>query len=556
MRNIFITLCLFAALSVGAVAWDTNSLQSPVVDDAGVSAWPTNGIYNGLIISNYAGNGIVVRIGINGAVQTTNQNNHSSFTISTNAHWLSLDQYGTVCKTGTNGLFSIALTNGTTTTFSNGNLTLSSNGVAFGTVSAAAITAPVTLTNFITLVVFAGLSNNFNAYTNFSGTNTALIAAFLNSYINTNFPNRDVVLSNLTVLKVLQAPSQIISTNNQIGSDYSFAIGGKGHHGYFGDTDSGLIGGTSNAMNDNVTSSVFVGGKGNRAYSSFAIALIGGMGNDIETGDRSVITGGLTNTIYGQNSTISGGGFNIIDNFAHYSSILNGTNNYISAPYSRILSGNNGRVVHAGTTILSDSQTNQLSSTTTNQLLMRFQRGVAINATTAGTNDLEVAGNIDSQVGHSVNGTNVLTLADIAAQARINSVSNYLSTNYEARLTAVSNTIVTLVLARLTATNNVLLATIIASNGLQVAANLATSNAIPLVYSGDLTISSGGSTFAQSFTSFADANYSVLLTPLDTGSAQIPYDAEVIDAASFTARLAYSTNYDFHFHWTAIHHNP
>ncbi len=183
-----------------AAAYDTNSLQSPLVDDAGVSGWPTNGFMNGLTISNYAGSGVTIRIGLAGALQVTNQNTHATFNVTTNGHWSTTDQAGTVFKTATNGVFSVVQTNGNSLVYSNGTFLL--NGISLMTATDLAAQG-ASGTNYANAVGLAGTNNvqahaiantNFTAASALGNTNFTLAVGLGNTnntqahaQSNTNF---------------------------------------------------------------------------------------------------------------------------------------------------------------------------------------------------------------------------------------------------------------------------------------------------------------------------------------------------------------------------------
>ena len=153
--------------------------------------------------------------------------------------------------------------------------------------------------------------------------------------------------------------------------------------------------------------SLIYGGQLNEfQYLPVASSIIGGTSNTVGiSGWNSVIVGGATNAIGGGNNGTFIGANNIIGPYQSLSVIVSGNSNKMYGSSSTILGGNNIYVGHTGTTVIGDTQTAILSDTGDNQLLIRKAGGVAINTNNPGTNALEVAGNVDSTSGFSINGT-------------------------------------------------------------------------------------------------------------------------------------------------------
>lgn len=155
---------------------------------------------------------------------------------------------------------------------------------------------------------------------------------------------------------------------NATKSDYATIAGGRENN--IGTIDGVEYGGDNSY-------SVVGGGYYNHIGSGAAYALIAGGQFHILQGDAdySAILGGYDNTVTGSGiakySTIAGGSGNAISD-GNYAFVAGGRANSANADYA-FAAGRNAQAVHVGSFVWGDSGTNQISSTATNQVVMRTQ---------------------------------------------------------------------------------------------------------------------------------------------------------------------------------------
>jgi hypothetical protein len=159
-------------------------------------------------------------------------------------------------------------------------------------------------------------------------------------------------------------------------------IGGGGQSGsnnLVTDNYGTVSGGMNNRAGDNAGTNgdmqfASVGG-GNNNKASGAGATVAGGAYSIANGYASAIGGGWTNKAMGGYSSIPGGNDNAARGFISYAA------------------GNKAKANHDGSFVWADNQSDSVSSTGTNQFIVRAQGGVGINTNNPGT-DLEVNGQV------------------------------------------------------------------------------------------------------------------------------------------------------------------
>lgn len=148
--KIFLTflICLLS-LRMLAVPYNTNAIANTASDTNGYFAWPTDPIADSYSATNYNGGFSWMSFGYsplapaNSVFFYTNYGSGAGITIFTNAHLQIVDQYGTMLKTGTNGVFSIQNASGVGMTYSNGLFTITTNGATYGTITVSNVNASV-----------------------------------------------------------------------------------------------------------------------------------------------------------------------------------------------------------------------------------------------------------------------------------------------------------------------------------------------------------------------------------------------------------------------------
>ena len=242
-------------------------------------------------------------------------------------------------------------------------------------------------------------------------------------------------------------------------------------------------------------------------YNSAAIV---GFRNAV-AGMHSVILGGVSNTIFSGSGNVILGGFN---NYLGLN--ING-----GTAANCLAAGTGMKVIHNSTMMLGDSQgmTNVLTSYTNDQMVLRFWNGVSINTTNAGTNALNVRGNINAS-SLSLGGVDLLTSLNPLT------TSNALSILWNYNLTALSNSIMLQVYTNSLGVAAVSNYSVASSNALS--ARLVTlSNAVNGIISGKAFTATVPATYSSIGIGFStplmpDANYSVSLVPQDQSTAEAP----------------------------------
>jgi len=157
-----------------------------------------------------------------------------------------------------------------------------------------------------------------------------------------------------------------------------------------------------------------IGGSGvNRVNSGAAAVVIGGGDMHLVSSDLSVIGGGWANLIKtnSANSVIGGGEYNAIAQNAGHAVISGGGNNSVaaSAQYATVpggfsntaagiyslAAGNRAKALHPGSFVWGDATAADVSSTGSNQFIIRASGGVGINKTNPAT-ALDVNGTISA----------------------------------------------------------------------------------------------------------------------------------------------------------------
>lgn len=201
-----------------------------------------------------------------------------------------------------------------------------------------------------------------------------------------------------------------------------------------------IAGGMFNLMGGGSTSADTISGGASNIISAASFDTIGGgQFNFIGVSSHeSTIGGGRDNTVgasgfSSQDSSILGGSWNTASASASgsggWSSILGGSSNNTYRTYDTV-GGVNTVATNDRVFLWSDGT--YLVSTTNSQALIAATNGVAINTNNAGTNALEVFGNIDSTVGFSILGVPLATSNTVAGKvAELSGAStNQLATNF------------------------------------------------------------------------------------------------------------------------------
>lgn len=158
-----------------------------------------------------------------------------------------------------------------------------------------------------------------------------------------------------------------------------------------------IIGGSAaNSMNLGAVSSVIGGGEMHLISSDLSV-IGGGWANLIKSNSaNSVIGGGEYNQIRENAgfSVISGGGGNIVAAAGQYATIPGGAANSAAGKYS-LAAGNRAKALHVGSFVWGDATQADVSSTSSNQFIIRATGGVGINKTNPAT-ALDVNGTVSA----------------------------------------------------------------------------------------------------------------------------------------------------------------
>jgi hypothetical protein len=187
--------------------------------------------------------------------------------------------------------------------------------------------------------------------------------------------------------------------NNTIGTDADSATisGGRDNTIQISAARATIGGGSDNLIETNASSTTIGGGVQNKIrHSSFLATIGGGVQNTIQTNaDYATIGGGIGNTIQpnGEYGTIPGGRENSATNYA-------------------FAAGRRAKANHTGSFVWGDAQNADVSSTGTNQFLIRASGGVGIG-TTSPNSHLHVNGDgVDPSLRVQVSGSSKLVVRE------------------------------------------------------------------------------------------------------------------------------------------------
>jgi hypothetical protein len=124
-------------------------------------------------------------------------------------------------------------------------------------------------------------------------------------------------------------------------------------------------------------------GGGNDNTASGAFAVVGGGTINLASGTYATVGGGQVNTASGSRSVVSGGGGNTAS--GAYAVVPGGNSNIAQGDFS-LAAGYNARALHSGSFVWGDYSLLQvISSTTTNQFIIRATNGVGIGTNSPDT---------------------------------------------------------------------------------------------------------------------------------------------------------------------------
>ncbi len=201
---------------------------------------------------------------------------------------------------------------------------------------------------------------------------------------------------------------------NAANGNTSFLGGGSGNKANA--TSAYVGGGQSNSVTGNYSS--LVGGQNNRV-GSVESSIVGGNSNKIYGSNQAFLGGGLSNQILSSSgySSLLGGNTNTISS-STYASIAGGQNNTISsAPWGFVAGGNSNSVLGSygfaagrraiandqGSFVWGDSQNLDISSTSTDQFIVRAQGGIYLGKSSVPV--IDASHIIDTSVGTYLDNT-------------------------------------------------------------------------------------------------------------------------------------------------------
>jgi hypothetical protein len=202
---------------------------------------------------------------------------------------------------------------------------------------------------------------------------------------------------------------------NQIGSGSIHQTIGGGYGNLIKRSGSATIGGgEENHIHTNSYYSTISGGSNNRIYDETTGSVIGGgYLNGIGTNSNHSVVGGGNNNDIGTDSGLSvigGGSQNKIANSSVYATIPGGRSN--SATNYAFAAGRRAKANHTGSFVWGDAQNADVSSTGTNQFLIRASGGVGIG-TTSPNSHLHVNGDgVDPSLRVQVSGSSKLVVRE------------------------------------------------------------------------------------------------------------------------------------------------
>lgn len=421
----------------------------------------------------------------------------------------------------------------------------------------------------------------------FPGTNIIGLAA-------SNLPT-GVVFTNVYVPGTNNIATNLLAQLNSVSN--LFQVDFNGINAVFTNGNNFAIAGSANLFFSNPTNSGFIGGVSNWLTSGINAISVGGSFDQM-SGQDTVMLGGHANFVNGYNNA-NLAGLNDWFQLGSNSVILGGYNNTIGALYGSrgvtyaIGSGNSANYSIVGgvgawatndsTVVIADNEgTNAwFFSTITNQMIIRELHGVAINTNSAGTNALEVAGNVDAR-SMTLGGTDLFTLFSVSATSNslsillntaLNNASNLL--NYQivsnaAAANAFSNSLSQYIGGTSNFVVGVSNYTVATSNLVVTVSNqlagvtTTTSNAlqgqinVSQIRAGTISIPANATAATYSFTTpMPDGNYSVVLTAQDIDSAAfVPY-VDTLNAGYFIVHIRFATNaYNCNFYWQTKENQP
>lgn len=230
---------------------------------------------------------------------------------------------------------------------------------------------------------------------------------------------------------------------NYINSDYS-AIGAGESNTISSNSDYSFIGaGSTNHIQDNSPYSGILAGQDNTIGTSASYSSIGGGQNNEITGAYSFIGAGSDNTVSGSYSVILGGDGNEVS--GSYGFIGGGLDNTVSGDYAIALGrdatasgdysvafGRESNAAHDGSFVFADANTGGLSSSTVNQLTMRFTNEITFFTNTGTSNGRRLQGGQSSwgSVSDRTLKTNILELNSKSILDKLNKL-NIFSWSYK-----------------------------------------------------------------------------------------------------------------------------
>lgn len=174
--------------------------------------------------------------------------------------------------------------------------------------------------------------------------------------------------------------------NSNIALGHGATVGGGG---FDGSTASGnqalgaastIAGGWGNVVSTTATYAAVGGGRSNTASAPYA--TVGGGGNNQTSTQAATVGGGGSNVASGQNATIGGGFQNTAGGYI--ATVPGGYNNRADGGYS-FAAGYNAKALYNGTFVWADSTGAVLSSTATDQFLVRASGGITMYTDSAAT---------------------------------------------------------------------------------------------------------------------------------------------------------------------------
>ena len=254
----------------------------------------------------------------------------------------------------------------------------------------------------------AGGGMSFNNHSNAIYSSASTISGGVHNLIGTNTQQSTIAggYAN-SIYGVLFSAAIGGGYANTINSNASYGtIGGGGQNTIYDSAPNSTIGGGSlNSIGTGAWCSTIGGGANNwltdinntiaggtNNFTMGAQATIGGGNGNVVNGTSATVAGGYQNSAMATESTVSGGFNNYAGGFR--SVIAGGANNNTSADYTVVAgggsntaagaysfaAGRNATAAHQGAFVWSDSQTSVFSSTTNNEVSLRAQNGVRIQA--------------------------------------------------------------------------------------------------------------------------------------------------------------------------------